>query len=406
MARSAAEDARCVRRTSSFPRYPTSSVSRSSRARLDAHSHGAAGHRQESIARALRVIDCNAMAQAAMIGDILDGRVSSPASCGWKSGRPTCCRWSSPPSRDHAVGDGQADRHHHEARPEYATRAWRRRPPSADRVESSLERGQVHRLGWSVEIPAPAGASARLSVTDSGLGITPEFLPFVFDRFRQSDASSTRRQGGLGLGLALARDLVELHGGTIRAASAGAHQGATFTISLPTGVSTEGLAGPTSATDSSAADGVLLKGIRALVVDDDTDARELLAAVLVSYGAAVVAARSSDEALGLLQEAASGHPFDVILSDIGMPRDDGYELMRRAGSWIGSRWRYCRWRSLDRAPTTAIARWRRLSSARAEANRSKSPRISHRRHRASTPAEARVTSNHNSRLIHRPHQLN
>ena len=117
----------------------------------------------------------------------------------------------------------------------------------------------------------------------------------------------------------------------IRAASGGAQKGATFTIDLPTVVSREVAGDPVEA-NAPTADGVLLNGIRALVVDDDTDARELLVAVLVSYGAEVVSARSSDEALGLLQEAAAGRPFDVILSDIGMPKNDGYELIRRVRS--------------------------------------------------------------------------
>ena len=286
---------------------------------------------QDAIAKALHVIDRNAMAQAAMIDDILDvarvvaGKLRLEV-------RPTDLLQVVLAAVDVITPSATAKRIVITTTLDPTTPLVLGDAARLQQIVWNLLSNAVKFTdsGGPVHITlAPAGASARLTVVDSGLGITPEFLPFVFDRFRQSDASSTRRQGGLGLGLALARDLVELHGGTIRAESDGAHKGSTFTISLPTVVSTEPPASPPGATDSSAADGVLLKGLRALVVDDDTDARELLAAMLVGYGADVVAARSSDEALGLLQEAAAGHPFDVILSDIGMPRNDGYELMRR-----------------------------------------------------------------------------
>jgi signal transduction histidine kinase/ActR/RegA family two-component response regulator len=286
---------------------------------------------QDSIAKALRVIDRNAMAQAAMIDDILDvarvvaGKLRLEV-------RPTDLLQVVLAAVDVITPSATAKRIVITAKLDPNTPLVLGDAARLQQIVWNLLSNAVKftDAGGPIEISlAPAGASARLTVTDSGLGISPEFLPFVFDRFRQSDASSTRRQGGLGLGLALARDLVELHGGTIRAESAGANKGSTFTISLPTVVSTEEPVSQAGATGSSAADAVLLRGVRALVVDDDTDARELLVAVLVSYGADVVPARSSDEALALLQEAAAGRPFDVILSDIGMPRNDGYELMRR-----------------------------------------------------------------------------
>jgi signal transduction histidine kinase/ActR/RegA family two-component response regulator len=288
---------------------------------------------QDAIARALRVIDRNAMAQAAMIDDILDvarvvaGKLRLEL-------RPTDLLQVVLAAVDVITPSATAKRIVITTTLDAATPLVLGDAARLQQIVWNLLSNAVKftDLGGTIDIRlSPAGALARLVVADSGLGIAPGFLPFVFDRFRQSDASSTRRQGGLGLGLALARDLVELHGGTIRAASDGAQKGATFTIDLPTVVSHEP-AGSSVETNAPAADGVLLTGIRALVVDDDTDARELLVAVLVSYGAEVVSARSSDEALGLLREAAAGRPFDVILSDIGMPKNDGYELIRRVRS--------------------------------------------------------------------------
>jgi CheY-like chemotaxis protein len=171
------------------------------------------------------------------------------------------------------------------------------------------------------------GSIVRLTVEDTGCGINAAFLPFVFDRFRQSDASSSRRQGGLGLGLALVRDLVSLHGGVIRASSAGENRGATFTIDLPA-TAVERRWSP-SQRDPSWRRAPSLTGVRALVVDDETDSRELLVAALTRCGADVVAASSSEEALRLLQEVGLGRQLDVIVSDIGMPKEDGFELMRR-----------------------------------------------------------------------------
>ena len=169
----------------------------------------------------------------------------------------------------------------------------------------------------------------RLTVRDSGSGIDPQFLPFVFDPFRQADGTVTRQHGGLGLGLAIAKQLVELHGGTIQASSGGPGTGATFEVYLPSQV-----AAPREnvATDSILAplpamyvDASLLSGLHVLVVDDDEDARALLEAVLTRYGAHVVTASSVAEAWGAI---ARRRP-DVLLSDIGMPDQDGYALIRQ-----------------------------------------------------------------------------
>jgi signal transduction histidine kinase/ActR/RegA family two-component response regulator len=173
------------------------------------------------------------------------------------------------------------------------------------------------------------GDEVELEVTDSGKGIPPEFLPYVFDRFRQADSSSTRTHGGLGIGLALVRHLVELHGGSVAARSGGAGAGSTFAIRLP-------VAGPTGETDPMApvpaatvsrvsqAGLPSLEGLRVLVVDDEADARDLLGVILRRRGAAVDAAASVAEALDAL---ARTQP-DVVVSDISMPDADGYALIR------------------------------------------------------------------------------
>jgi PAS domain S-box-containing protein len=159
---------------------------------------------------------------------------------------------------------------------------------------------------------------ARLTVCDDGAGIDGDFLPHVFERFRQADASLTRMHGGLGLGLAIVRHLVELHGGTVRAESAGSDQGATFTIELP--LATSDHVFPDVATNS-----VLprLDALRVLVVDDEADARAIVSAVLRSCGAAVTTASSAREALLALDQ-----PHDLLITDIAMPDGDGFTLMQ------------------------------------------------------------------------------
>ncbi|MBO0859582.1 MAG: response regulator [Chloracidobacterium sp.] len=172
----------------------------------------------------------------------------------------------------------------------------------------------------------------RITVSDTGKGISPDFLPYVFDRFRQADVSSARRQGGLGLGLSLVKYLVELHGGTVEAASAGECQGATFKVTLPVrAVATPlGEAGDAPITVKSSGK---LAGVRALVVDDENDARELIETVFTKYGAEVVAVSSAAEAYSLITATPPQEPPDVIVTDIGMPDEDGYSLMRRVREW-------------------------------------------------------------------------
>jgi signal transduction histidine kinase/ActR/RegA family two-component response regulator len=170
-----------------------------------------------------------------------------------------------------------------------------------------------------------------ISVADTGRGIDMDFLPHVFERFRQADSRTTREKGGLGLGLAIVKSLVELHGGTIRADSAGRGQGATFNVRLPLAMSQIAEVPkvvPTSkqvTLGSATYAGTDLSGTKVLVVDDEPDARDLACRILLQCSADVVTAGSAAEALALLE---SEHP-DVLVSDIGMPVIDGYELLMR-----------------------------------------------------------------------------
>jgi CheY-like chemotaxis protein len=163
---------------------------------------------------------------------------------------------------------------------------------------------------------------AELSVTDTGAGIAREFLPRIFDRFTQADATLSRQHGGLGLGLAIVRHLVELHGGTVSAESDGDGKGSTFTVRIPVmgADAARAVTAKTEASPSSAP----LDGLRVLVVDDDSDTRDLLQTVLKSRGAKVIAAASAAEALKTL---ASERP-DAMLCDLAMPESDGYDLLR------------------------------------------------------------------------------
>jgi signal transduction histidine kinase/CheY-like chemotaxis protein len=169
-----------------------------------------------------------------------------------------------------------------------------------------------------------------LVVTDTGQGIEPDVLPHVFDAFRQADASSTRRFGGLGLGLSIARQLAAMHGGTIDASSAGPGRGAAFVVRLP--VRHAGMAAAPAIDEAAgAARAERLRGVKVLVVDDERDALEILESVLRSAGATVLSADSADAALGL---AIAERP-DAIVSDIGMPGTDGFALMARVLSTLG-----------------------------------------------------------------------
>ncbi len=188
--------------------------------------------------------------------------------------------------------------------------------PRGGRVQVILERVDSH---------------LELTVADSGEGIAPEFLPHVFDRFRQADGATTRKHSGLGLGLSIVKQLVELHGGTIRAISGGAGKGATFSIHLPLKVLHTPPGDAPHPHLSSAAPAPVampsanLSGIKVLVVDDERDSRELLQRVLEQCGATVAIADSAEHALPMMKDLRP----DILVSDIGMPDVDGYEFLRR-----------------------------------------------------------------------------
>ncbi len=162
---------------------------------------------------------------------------------------------------------------------------------------------------------------AQITVTDTGKGISPDFLPYVFDHFRQADSTISRKFGGLGLGLAIVRHLVELHGGTVKADSAGEGQGATFTVRIPL----MPVQPPASPVQTAPQESFNLSGIRVLAVDDDADARDLVVFLLEDCGASVTAVANAGDALKVLTQSVP----DVLLSDIGMPDTDGYMLMRQ-----------------------------------------------------------------------------
>lgn len=168
------------------------------------------------------------------------------------------------------------------------------------------------------------GDSLKLEVSDTGCGIAPEFLPHIFDRFRQEDSSFTRKRGGLGLGLAIVKSLVELHEGTITAQSEGQGKGCTFTITLPVMPSRFGAADASAPVDNLLASQQHMNGAVILLIDDDDDARDMAKELLVRFGARVVAVASAKQGLALLDQEA----FDVVLCDISMPEVDGYECVR------------------------------------------------------------------------------
>ena len=183
-------------------------------------------------------------------------------------------------------------------------------------------------VGGRVEVGLKSvNSHAEIQVTDTGIGISPEFLPYVFERFRQAESTTTRAQGGLGLGLAIVRNLVELHGGTIQVSSLGLGQGATFIVQLPpiakdSGASdSEQLAVGEKALQANS----LLNGLRVLIVDDEIDTREFMVTALSEYGSEVTAAESVNEAFRLLERFKP----DVLLCDISMPVEDGYALIRQ-----------------------------------------------------------------------------
>jgi len=188
----------------------------------------------------------------------------------------------------------------------------------------------------------PEGGSVRVevkekkqelvvAVTDSGSGITAEFLPYIFDRFRQADGSTTRMHGGLGLGLSIVKHLVQLHGGTVKVKSDGKDKGSTFMVTLPLVSSVASLAPEDTAAVEANGNGVapgflkILKGLRVLVVDDEADSRDLVSAILTRCGSDVNCCESAAEGI----KAFKAWKPDLLVSDIGMPIEDGYSLIAK-----------------------------------------------------------------------------
>jgi PAS domain S-box-containing protein len=281
----------------------------------------------ETVARGLAAIDRNAEVQEQLIGDLLDvarivtGKVQLRLE----------------PIDLAAVVETAVDAVRHAADAKRVALAVRLAGP----VPSILGDGdRLRQVVWNllsnairftpeaghvdVELRVADGR-ATIRVVDDGIGISAEFLPHVFDRFRQGEVGTTRRQGGLGLGLSIVRHLTELHGGTVRAESAGEGRGARFTVELPTidPVATMVDSAAEAARDEVPADS--LAHLRVLIVDDDADAREMLGMVLRHHGAEVSGAGSADHAIAVFRREAP----DVVVSDIGLPDADGYELIRR-----------------------------------------------------------------------------
>jgi CheY-like chemotaxis protein len=216
------------------------------------------------------------------------------------------------------------------------------KPPSHN-CELVADPDRIQQVAWNllsnaVKFTGPGGSvhleirrtdsQLVLSVADTGQGIEPSFLPFVFERFRQADGSPSRRAGGLGLGLALARHIVELHGGSVQALSEGSGKGATFNVALPIRRLVPTMSPPETparAKIKTQRQSVTLRGVRVLVVDDEPDARELLKTVLAEANAQVETAGSVAEAL----DTVTRFQPHVLVSDVGMPGEDGYAFIRR-----------------------------------------------------------------------------
>jgi CheY-like chemotaxis protein len=162
---------------------------------------------------------------------------------------------------------------------------------------------------------------AQIQVSDTGQGISPDFFPYIFDYFRQENSTTTRSVGGLGLGLAIVRHLIELHGGRIEAESEGIGQGATFTVTLPLMSDSQTKTQKSSPED----EGLDFTDVGILLVEDEEDTLDLLTIILEAYGARVEGVTSADEALAVFPQVQP----DVLISDIGMPGMDGYELIRQ-----------------------------------------------------------------------------
>lgn len=282
-----------------------------------------------SLAQGLEVIERNARLQAQMVSDLLD--MSRILSGKVRLELSTVDLATLVAEAVESIRPAAEEKHLH-----LSLRLRARAPVRCDP-------GRLHQVLWNllsnsvkfteaggaidVEL-AREGSLARVGVRDTGEGIAPEFLPHLFERFRQADGSTTRRHGGLGLGLSIARQIVDLHGGEVSAHSDGAGRGSTFVVALPVAVLSD--ADPCVVDEGRedagevALEQAQLAGLRVLVVDDQPDARELCRRLLAHCGAEVATAASAAEARAKL---AQRRP-DVLVSDLGMPGEDGYDLIR------------------------------------------------------------------------------
>jgi signal transduction histidine kinase/CheY-like chemotaxis protein len=284
--------------------------------------------RPEHTARAIDTIERNARAQVHIVEDVLDvSRIITGK-----------LRLEIEPVRLDQIVQAALDALRSAADAKQLQLSFRSQPGAGETLGDG---GRLQQIAWNLLANAikftPAGgrvevtleqdaSTVALQVSDTGIGIRPEHLPRVFERFWQADSSSTRAFGGLGLGLALVRHLVELHGGQVMAHSAGPGKGASFKVVLPlrSPAARSGAPAHRSAPPPAAEPRSRLRGLRLLVVDDEVDVRDLLAALLEQQGAEVKTLPSTRAALELLEHWSP----DVLVSDIGMPEDDGYELIR------------------------------------------------------------------------------
>ncbi len=279
----------------------------------------------EKVARALESVENNALAQARLVDDLIDlSRIVS----GKMRLDPVLIN-----PADAVVGALDALRHTAQAKDIELNAA-------VDRAAGLVlaDPGRLQQIVWNLVGNAikftpkhgcvnvhslRAEAQVQIVISDTGPGIKRDFLPHLFDKFSQEDGSSRRSYGGLGLGLAITKQLVELQGGEIRAESAGEGRGATFTVTLPLARdTTRRISKPVSPIPESP--GPEVQGLRLLLVEDDMDSREVVSAILGDWGIAVTTASNAEDALGLLQQTA----VDVIISDVGLPGMDGHAFMR------------------------------------------------------------------------------
>jgi signal transduction histidine kinase len=315
------------------------------------------GGRSLDVAKAADIIERNARAQARLIEDLLDvSRIVSGN-----------IRLELQPVGVHAVVESVQQM----LRPSFeAKRIDVCIDPDGWQGDVRADAGRLQQIVWNIVSNAikftPEGGRVRIAtalegdqmvlrVSDTGAGIDAEFLPHVFDRFRQAESSESRSHGGLGLGLAIVRQLVAMHGGSVEASSPGLGQGSTFVVRLPVGETTVpgALPPPVDAVVPASVDGVLA-GLRVLVVDDQEDGREMLALLLRSQGAVVATAESADHALSCLDR----QPMELLISDVGMPHADGYQLLRSIRRSAAP------WRSIPAIALTAFARAEDAEKAR------------------------------------------